>query len=180
MRNFGISSEALHKKVFSQAKLVDVARTFDVIRIALEKQGILTKNTLIASLATIAVETPICKPIREYGGPQYFTRMYEGRKDLGNTQKGDGVKFSGRGFIQITGRANYLKYGRLLNVDLIANPDLALEPQIAADIFALYFKDRKVNVAADVQDWRRVRRLVNGGYNHFSEFMTAVDALLKF
>ena len=85
-------------------------------------------------LATVQHETAATmQPIRERGGDAYF-RKYEGRQDLGNVQRGDGVKYHGRGYVQLTGRANYSKAGRLLGVDLLGNPDLAMRPDIAAKI----------------------------------------------
>src|SRR4051812_26049971 len=50
---------------------------------------------------------------------------YEGRKDLGNTQSGDGKRFKGRGYPQLTGRFNYDKYGTILGIDLVKNPERA-------------------------------------------------------
>ncbi len=65
-------------------------------------------------------------------------KAYEGRKDLGNTQPGDGIRYKGRGLIQLTGRANYEKYGQLMGLDLINNPELLEEPEFAA-LSAAYF-----------------------------------------
>lgn len=88
-----------------------------------------------------------------------------GEKNLGNTEKGDGYKFRGRGFIQITGRANYKKFGDMIGVDLVKNPDKALEPEIA-DRLALAFWNTvvKPNVK-DFNDTKAVTKLINGGYN---------------
>lgn len=61
-------------------------------------------------------------------------RDYEGRADLGNVRPGDGVRFKGRGFVQITGRTNYEDWSRRLGVDLVANPARAAEPEIAARV----------------------------------------------
>lgn len=144
---------------------------------ALKEQGILSRPVLIAALATIGVETGVFAPIREIGGPAYFTKMYEGRKDLGNTQPGDGAKFSGKGFIQITGRANYRYFGQKLGIDLEKHPELALEPVTAAKILALYMKERGVATAANSCDWRAARKRVNGGYNGWSHFINLVQAL---
>ena len=85
------------------------------------------------------------------------------RHDLGNDVAGDGPKFKGRGFIQITGRFNYETYLHKLAVDLIGNPDLALQPTIAAEIVAQYFKDRGCDKFCNTQNWTEVRVLVNGG-----------------
>ncbi|HLZ24581.1 MAG TPA: glycoside hydrolase family 19 protein [Ktedonobacterales bacterium] len=92
-------------------------------------------------------------------------KEYEGRKDLGNTQAGDGPRFKGRGLIQLTGRANYLRYGKELSVDLVNNPALAAGFPVAALIPALYWHDHGLNALADKQDIEGVTRKVNGGEN---------------
>lgn len=143
------------------------------------KQNALTPNVLIAALATISVETGGFCPISEYGGRDYFTEMYEGREDLGNIYPGDGALFHGRGFIQITGRANYRHYGKKLDLPIEQEPNLALTPNAAAEILALYFCDRGVNEAANSGDWERVRRLVNGGLNGWDHFYDAIVRLQK-
>ncbi len=124
-------------------------------------EGIHTAACEVAAAATIGTELPKFAPIQEMGPTAYFQR-YEGSKILGNTQAGDGYKFRGRGFIQLTGRDNYTRYGRLIGVDLVGNPDLALDPKAAARIFASYFRSRGVHLAAEGHSWLKVRRLVNG------------------
>lgn len=85
-------------------------------------------------LATIKHEcADLWHPIEEFASG----KAYEGRKDLGNTEKGDGVRFKGRGYVQITGRANYAKFSKLLDIDLISDPSLALEPQLSYYIASL-------------------------------------------
>jgi predicted chitinase len=161
------------------ASLGDVKKYLPGVLKALDDQTILERFTLIAAIATIGVETGGFRPINEFGGTQYFTELYEGRNDLGNTQPGDGARYHGRGFIQITGRANYREYGRRLNIKLEENPDLGLDAKIAAQILALYFVDRGVDKAAQKQDWEKVRRLVNGGLNGWEEFSAIVTKSLK-
>ena len=157
--------------------LKDVQTYLPEVLAGLEEKKILDKLTLIAAIATIGVETGGFRTINEYGNAKYFTKMYEGRKDLGNTQPGDGARYHGRGFIQITGRANYRDYGQKIGLGstLEKNPELALKPKIAAQILACYFLDRKVYQAARDGDWRKVRRLVNGGYNGWEQFYTFVQ-----
>jgi predicted chitinase len=78
-------------------------------------------------------------PITEFGQPSYFDKYDAGTpigNMLGNTQPGDGFRFRGRGYVQITGRANYQRIGSLLAVDLIGNPEQALDPAIAYRIAA--------------------------------------------
>lgn len=108
------------------------------------------------------------KPVKEFGGDDYL-RRYEGRKDLGNTQKGDGVKFAGRGFVQITGRANYQKFSDILDVDLIGDPDLALRSDIAYAILSHgmrhgTFTGKKLSnyFNDDRTDFGNARRIING------------------
>lgn len=90
---------------------------------------------------------------------------YEGREDLGNTEKGDGKRYKGRGLIQLTGRANYRKIGGILDLALEDNPELAAEPVTSLKIACEYWKMREINVAADRDDLIRATKLVNGGLN---------------
>lgn len=130
---------------------------------ALKQEGINDPKVKAYALATIQHETAGTNaPIDEYGGDQYFTKMYEGRSDLGNTQPGDGAKYHGRGFIQLTGRYNYRKMGERIGADLENNPELAKDPVIAAKILAAFFKDRGVADAAQSGDFIGARRPVNG------------------
>jgi hypothetical protein len=157
-----------------ECPLEDCKKYLPGILEALHDYDILDKQVLIGMLATVRVETAGLKPINEWGGEKYW-RRYEGRRDLGNVQSGDGVKYHGRGYIQLTGRANYRSYGQKLGVDLENNPELALDPQISAKVLACYFKERGVAQAAKAGDWRRVRKLVNGGYHGWDVFSKYVE-----
>lgn len=161
------------------AKLDDVQTYLPPLIEKLEARGILNKPTLVAALATISVETAGFRPINEWGGDSYFHEMYEGRSDLGNTQPGDGVRYHGRGFVQITGRANYRQYGEKLGVPLEANPELALDPEVASGVLVEYFWERSVDQRALAQDWQGVRRAVNGGLNGWDHFWPVVQKLLN-
>jgi Chitinase class I/Putative peptidoglycan binding domain len=145
---------------------------------ALQEESMLDRLTLVAAIATIGVETGGFRPINEFGSRQYFIDNYEGREDLGNVNPGDGPLYHGRGFIQLTGRANYREYGNALGVKLEDNPELALDPTVSARILALYFFKRGVDIAAHAQDWEKVRRLVNGGLNGYDVFKSFVDAAM--
>lgn len=168
-----------------------VASAWPLILAALEERGINTPFVQVAAAATISVEVGLpWKPIREFGGKTeaacvaYFEKAYGGRKDLGNLEPGDGPRFRGRGFIQITGRANYAFFGQALGIDLLADPDKALDPSVAARILALYFADRGVARAAAIRDWLKTRARVNGinrktgQPNGWTEYQAYVSALL--
>jgi predicted chitinase len=158
-------------------KPANVRRYWPPLRHALAEEGLTDRASMIAALATVATEVPDFAPINEYGGESYFRRMYEGRRDLGNTRPGDGVRYHGRGFIQLTGRANYRGYGRRLGVPLERNPELALNPKVAARILAAYMSDRRIGALAARGDWQGVRKAVNGGLNGWDRFSTCVQKL---
>ena len=143
---------------------------------ALVACGLTSDDCIIAAIATVGVETGSFSPVKERGGPAYLAR-YDGRTDLGNTEPGDGSRYRGRGFIQLTGRANYREFGAKIGVDLETSPDLALDPSVAAKVLAVYFRDRKVGEAADTGNWEKVRRRVNGGLNGWARFMAIVEGL---
>jgi predicted chitinase len=90
---------------------------------------------------------------------------YEGRKDLGNTQPGDGKRYKGRGPIQLTGRANYQKFGGLLGLDLINNPEVAATKEVGFRIAGLFWKSHGLNELADQQQFKAITKAINGGYN---------------
>lgn len=159
------------------APVQNVALSWPALEAALDRQSIGTDAVCIAAAATVRVECPPFRPVHEYGSYQYFQKHYEGRADLGNTRPGDGVLFAGRGFIQITGRGNYHRYGQRLGIDLESFPDRALDPQVAANILALYFKDHGIAAAAEAHNWVRVRTLVNGGRNGLAQFLGAESHL---
>jgi predicted chitinase len=93
---------------------------------------------------------------------------YEGRRDLGNTEPGDGPKFKGRGFIQITGRANYRAAGLALGLDLTEEPWQAADPDVAASIAAWFWQSHGCNELADALDFAGITRQINGGLNGYS------------
>jgi len=159
-----------------QSNEKDAAICYDAIEKALFEQGILTTMTLLGALASVRIECGrLYKPVVEIASGE----AYEGRIDLGNTQPGDGVRYKGRGYLQITGRANYENYGKKLGIDLINNPELALDPTVSAKILAMYFRDRDINISCMAKDWTRVRRKINGGVNGLGEFIFVVNQFLQ-
>lgn len=101
-----------------------------------------------------------------------------GAKNLGNISPGDGAKFIGRGYIQITGKSNYTKYGNLIGVDLITNPDKALEPEIAAKIAIKFWLNSGASQHAIDGDYLKARKAINGGDLGFDE-VQEIAALVK-
>jgi putative chitinase len=97
-------------------------------------------------------------------------RAYEGRRDLGNAQPGDGLRFKGRGLIQLTGRANYQQYGQAIGRDLVTNEQwtqVADDPNLAVDVACWYWETRRLNRYADQDDIATITRRINGGLNGF-------------
>jgi putative chitinase len=90
---------------------------------------------------------------------------YEGRKDLGNTQPGDGKRYKGRGIFQLTGRANYRQMGAKLGLDLEGNPELAEQPEVSVLTALEYWNSRNISVPADNDDVVAVTKKINGGTN---------------
>lgn len=126
--------------------------------------GLLTPLRLRHFLAQAAHETDGFRTLAEYGQAGWFAR-YDGRADLGNDRPGDGARYRGRGVFQLTGRANYRRYGRLLGVDLEAEPARAAEPELSLRIALAYWRERGIEAAADRDDIVAVTRLINGGLN---------------
>ncbi|WP_395449971.1 glycoside hydrolase family 19 protein [Aminobacter sp. UC22_36] len=151
------------------------------------KHGLL-RNQCAYVLATAWHESGRFRYMREIWGPTAAQRRYEGRKDLGNTVAGDGKRFMGRGFVQITGRRNYADWGRRLGLDLLNAPQLAEKPEIAARIIVEgmklgTFTGNKLadHITLQASDFTSARRIVNGRDQAvlIAGYARAFDALLR-
>jgi len=135
------------------------------LKVAMDKAGYTDPTERAMFLAQMAHESGNFR----YDEEIHDGSNYEGRSDLGNTQAGDGKRYKGRGYIQLTGRANYTHYGKKLGVDLVNNPELAKRPDIAADVAVAYWNERVDRAAAASGDVRTVTRNINGGYNGLAD-----------
>lgn len=140
---------------------------------AARQQGITTAARVAAFVSQLAHESAGFRHWEEVWGPTRAQRRYEGRRDLGNIQRGDGYRFRGRGPIQITGRANYERYRlRVRNrfgLDILQSPDVAADLEVGAYIAACYWVDHGLNDYADRGDFRTVTRKINGGFNGWGD-----------
>lgn len=96
-------------------------------------------------------------------------KAYEGRLDLGNSSPGDGVRYKGRGLIQITGKHNYALVSLALDLPLLDNPELLEEPENAALSAAWFWYNRNLNAWADLDNLLKVTRIINGGTNGLTD-----------
>jgi predicted chitinase len=125
-----------------------------------------------AFLAQLAHESAQFRFMEEIWGPTSAQRRYEPpgtlAATLGNTDAGDGFRFKGRGPIQITGRANYRRFGDLLGLDLVADPRRAAQPEVAFRVAGLFWSRKGLNELADKvtpEAFREITRRINGGFN---------------
>jgi putative chitinase len=176
--NFPVSSVVISLILGDYGPLAKVSANWPLVEAALDAAGIYSPLCAVAAIATIAVETGRFSPTKERGGPAYLTNLYENRPDLGNDQPGDGARFQGRGFVPIIGRRSYERFGREIGEDLVADPDAALDPRIAAAILAVIFKDRGVRTYADQQNWEMVRRRVTRDLTEWPRFIDIVTKLV--
>lgn len=101
---------------------------------------------------------------------------YEGRRDLGNVNEGDGVKYKGHGPIQITGRNNHKLCGDALGLNLIDNPTLLCTPEHGTMAAAWFWNDKRLSPLADIGWYRTITKRINGGYTHLKERVVYWDA----
>lgn len=127
----------------------------------LPKFEINTPLRLAAFLAQVGHESGRMRYVEEIASG----RTYEGRKDLGNVQKGDGTRFKGRGLIQITGRANYTEISNDVGINFVSQPMLLSHPEYAVMSACWYWQKRGLNELADESRFRDITRKINGGYN---------------
>ena len=141
------------------------------------KFNITTNLRLAHFLSQCAHESGNFKYTKELGNDAYFQK-YEGRKTLGNTQPGDGIKFKGRGFIQLTGRVNYENFSKFCGEDCVTNPDLVSTkyPMMSA---AYFFDKNKLwsicDGGSDDETVKKLTKRINGGYNGLEDRQKKFD-----
>jgi peptidoglycan L-alanyl-D-glutamate endopeptidase CwlK len=178
-------------QVFPDAPRANIERHLPPVLAALKVAGLDDRDMVLMALGTIRAETAGFEPISEKpskyntspGGPHPFD-LYDYRASLGNLGPPDGARYKGRGFIQLTGRANYRDYGERLGQPLEEEPDLANVSWTAARILAAFLGDKSsaAKYAIFGRDLATARKLVNGGTHGIERFETAFvtgDLLLR-
>ncbi len=162
-------------------RLANLQQSWPLIQARMISNGFTKDDDFIAALATIRVECPTFLPQTELGNRDYWIKHYwlneKVRGWLGNICEEDAVTYRGRGFIQLTGRGAYIEYGTALSLNLVGCPDLALDIANAASIFAEFWRRKHVNIAAEAENWVKVRRIVNGGSSGLADFERYIKAL---
>ena len=129
---------------------------------AMQQYGITSRRAAAMFLAQVAHESALFRATTEYASGA----AYEGRRDLGNTQPGDGKRYRGRSYIQITGRANYRQVPHWDGINFEQQPHRLAEPKYAAKAAAWWWNSRnltqRANEGAGVS---AITRVINGGYN---------------
>ncbi|MFT4068924.1 glycoside hydrolase family 19 protein [Paraburkholderia sp.] len=141
-------------------------------------------DPLSAAMALYSIEGPVCQAafiaqvghesgrlvyVRELWGPTKTQQLYEPQSEkateLGNTERGDGFRFRGRGLIQVTGRANYRRCANALGMDLISHPELLEEPGNASLSAAWFWTSHGLSQLAEQGDFTTITKRINGGVN---------------
>ena len=150
-------------KAVRQAEIID--QVAPVFFATLDRYAITGRLRVAHFVAQVCHESAGFRTTEEFASGD----AYEGRLDLGNTERGDGRRFKGRGLLQLTGRANYREYGAAFGIDLEAEPARAAEPELSLAIACEYWARRRINEPADRDDIPAVTRRVNGGLNGLAD-----------
>lgn len=178
----GVTAQAV-SYMFPYTPLDNIEANLPPVCDALVERGLTDKPMVLMALATIRAETESFEPAAE-GRSRYNTSpgghpfdLYDNRRDLGNQGPPDGERYRGRGYIQLTGRFNYQKYGAVVGLSgkLIQKPELASDPKIAGQLLASFLKDKEVAIkqALIARDLATARKLVNGGHHGLDRFSEA-------
>jgi hypothetical protein len=172
-------------RIIPRAPRANIESNLPFVLDALIAPQLADKPMILMALATICAETGSFLPISEFeshfntspGGHPFD--LYDSRVDLGNQGAPDGERFRGRGFVQLTGRANYALHGAAIGLgdQLIENPELANDPNTASRLLASFLKthEERIRAALSEGDLGEARRLVNGGSHGLDAFTAAYN-----
>lgn len=166
-------------RMFPDTPVLNIGRHLPCVLLALSDAGLGDRDMLLVALGTIRAETASFEPIAEgvshwnTSGRSHDFDLYDGRSNLGNGPAPDGANFRGRGFVQLTGRANYTHFGNVIGQPLTTSPELACQPEVAAALLAAFLKaqEAKIRAALADNDLASARRLVNGGTHGLDAFI---------
>jgi hypothetical protein len=178
--------------LFPFTRSANIANNLPYVAAALGAFGLTDPDMVAVALGTIRAETEGFVPIAE--SPSRFNTLaglppfsaYDATtrlgKQLGNRDPGDGRRYCGRGYVQLTGRANYARYGALLDIALAENPDAGCAPEVAACLLAAFIDTHqdRLRKALATNDLRAARKVVNGGSHGlvpFSDVVTRARAI---
>ena len=173
-------------KVDTSGVNLTINQLFDIVTSADPDKVTLLYPHVVETLAEFGLTTPLrqahflAQLCHESGSFNYLEELasgedYEWRDDLGNVEEGDGVRFKGRGLIQITGRTNYGDCGEALGVDLIANPERLSDPDLACRSAGWFWNTRNLSDFADRDDVDSITYRINGGYNGYDDRLYYLD-----
>ena len=174
---------AVVSAMFPSTPMGNIKTNLPFVLDALVDARLIDKPMALMALATIRAETESFQPVAE-GQSRFNTSpnghpfdLYDYRKDLGNLGPPDGTSFRGRGFVQLTGRANYAKYGAAIGLgdELVKNPDRAGDPGVAGKLLAAFLAAHEMAIQQALleDDLRTARKLVNGGSHGLDRFTDA-------
>lgn len=165
------------------AKPADAARYAPYLAEYLPRYGITTPERLAVFLTNVKHETGNLSDVDEFSGNvSYFDAYEPGTKtgrNLGNTMKGDGYRFRGRGLPQLTGRDNYTRFSTATGINAVKNPDLLLQPRYAVLSSCWFWADRRMNALADAEDFSEIlRRWTGSATRYYAARRPTYDRLL--
>lgn len=170
-------------EMFPFTRLDAIRTNLPPVVAGLREFGLTDKPMVLSALATIRAESEGFVPVDEApsrfntspGGREFD--LYDYRHDLGHDGPPDGARYRGRGFVQLTGRANYASTGATLGLGalLVERPERAAEPALAGRILAAFLAVRRMPIKEALLDGdlRHARRLVNGGTHGLERFTEA-------
>jgi putative chitinase len=164
MTEIKLSKEQL-QSIYKEASLSRIEKFIEPLNIVLNEFEINTPQRIRMFLAQIGHESGQLRYVKELASGE----AYEGRKDLGNTAPGDGVRYPGRGLIQITGKRNHALCGLALNLPLLETPDLLEQPLNAARSAGWFWNNNNLNSLCDLGLFKELTKRINGGYNGYAD-----------
>lgn len=159
-----ITSKQL-QHIYKEAPTSRIEKFVEPLNTTMSEFGISSPQQIRMFLSQIGHESGQLRYVEEIASG----KAYEGRKDLGNTEPGDGVRYKGRGLIQITGRRNYALCGLALDLPLLESPQLLQELPNCVRSAGWFWSNNNLNSLADLGLFKEVTKRINGGYNGYAD-----------